>query len=45
MSVANALGRSQQTGRAYRAPDGSVVTRVLTWEGMASIRIGIERAL
>ena len=45
VSVANALGRSRQTGTSYRALDGSVVTRVLTWEGMASIRIGIERTL
>lgn len=45
LSVANALGRSQHTGTAYRAPDGSVATRVLSWEGMAGMRIGLERAL
>jgi outer membrane receptor for ferrienterochelin and colicin len=45
VSVANALGRSQQAGTAYRAPDGSVATRVRTWEGMAGIRIGLEHAL
>ena len=45
VSVANALGRSNQTGTAYRGPDGTVVKQVLTWDGMASVRIGLERTL
>ena len=45
VSVANALGRGQQTGNAWRGADGSAVYRVLTWEGMASLRIGLERTL
>lgn len=45
VSVANALGRGRQTGTAWRDANGSIVTRVLTWEGMASLRIGLERTL
>jgi len=45
VSVANALQRGRQDSTAYRAPDGMVVTRVLTWDGMASIRVGLERTL
>ncbi len=45
VSVANALGRSLQAGTVYRASDGTVVTRMQAWEGMASIRIGLERTL
>jgi outer membrane receptor for ferrienterochelin and colicin len=45
VSVANALGRDRQTGTLYRGADGTVARRVLTWEGMAGIRIGLERAL
>ena len=45
VSVANALGRGQQTGSAWRGADGSAVYRMLTWEGMASLRIGLERTL
>ncbi|MFC5477749.1 TonB-dependent receptor plug domain-containing protein [Massilia suwonensis] len=44
-SVANALGRKQRGGTVYRAADGSVVTRSLAWDGMASLRVGLERAL
>jgi outer membrane receptor for ferrienterochelin and colicin len=45
VSVANALGRDRQSGTLYRAADGTAARRVLTWEGMAGIRIGVERAL
>jgi outer membrane receptor for ferrienterochelin and colicin len=45
VSVANALGRDRQTGTLYRDAGGTVVRRVLTWQGMASLRIGLERAL
>ena len=45
VSVANALGRDRRSGTTYRAADGTTVSRVLTSEGMASIRIGVERAL
>jgi outer membrane receptor for ferrienterochelin and colicin len=45
VSVDYALGRSRQTGATYRDADGSTVTRMLAWEGMASIRIGLEHAL
>lgn len=45
VSVANALGRDRQTGTVYRDAGGTVVRRLLTWEGMASLRIGLERAL
>jgi outer membrane receptor for ferrienterochelin and colicin len=45
LSVANALGRNTETGTIYRGPDGTVVSRMLSWDGMASIRIGLERTL
>jgi outer membrane receptor for ferrienterochelin and colicin len=45
VSVANALGQDRHTGTLYRGADGSAVTRMLAWEGMASIRIGLERVL
>jgi outer membrane cobalamin receptor len=45
VSVANALGRNRQTGSSYRGADGTFVSRVLSWEGMAGIRIGLERTL
>jgi outer membrane receptor for ferrienterochelin and colicins len=45
VSVANALGQDLHTGTRYRGADGSTVTRMLAWEGMASIRIGLERVL
>ncbi|KQQ87138.1 hypothetical protein ASF77_16170 [Massilia sp. Leaf139] len=45
IGVANALGRGQRSGTAWRDSGGNAVTRMLDWEGMASIRVGIERAL
>ena len=45
VSVANALGRGRRASTTYRGPDGTVVTRALGWDGMASIRIGLERTL
>ena len=45
VSVANALGRSRQASTAYHGPDGTLVNRTLTWDGMSSIRIGFERTL
>jgi outer membrane receptor for ferrienterochelin and colicin len=45
VSVANALGKDRQTGTLYRDADGSAVNRMLTWEGMASVRVGLERTL
>lgn len=45
VSVANALHRGRQASTTYRDADGSVVTRALSWEGMASIRVGLERTL
>lgn len=45
VSVTNALGRHTRTGTTYRGADGSVVRRMLDWDGMAGIRIGLERSL
>jgi len=45
VSVANALHRPRQASTTYRDADGTVVTRSLSWDGMASIRIGLERTL
>jgi outer membrane receptor protein involved in Fe transport len=45
VSVANALHRGRQASTTYRDADGTVVTRALSWDGMASIRIGLERTL
>ena len=45
VSVANALHRPRQASTTYQDADGSVVTRALRWDGMASIRIGLERTL
>ncbi len=45
VSVANALHRPRQASTTYRDADGTVVTRALSWDGMASIRIGLERTL
>jgi outer membrane receptor for ferrienterochelin and colicin len=44
-SVANALGSKERGGTMYRAADGTVVTRAQAWGGMASLRVGLERAL
>ena len=44
-SVANALGRKERMGTMYRDADGTVVTRALAWGGMASLRLGLERAM
>lgn len=45
VSVANALGRDRRSGTTYRDADGTKFSRVLASEGMASIRVGLERAL
>ena len=45
VSVANALHRGRQASTTYRDSDGTVVTRALSWDGMASIRVGLERTL
>jgi outer membrane receptor for ferrienterochelin and colicins len=45
VSVANALGEPRRAGTVYHGADGSTVTRALAWDGMASVRIGLERAL
>jgi outer membrane receptor for ferrienterochelin and colicin len=45
VSVANALGETRRAGTVYHGADGSTVTRALAWDGMASVRIGLERAL
>ncbi|THC41588.1 TonB-dependent siderophore receptor [Massilia sp. Mn16-1_5] len=44
-SVANALGSKQRAGTIYRDADGTIVTRAQAWGGMASLRVGFERAL
>lgn len=45
LSVANALGQARRAGTVYYAADGSTVTRALAWDGMASMRLGLEHVL
>jgi outer membrane receptor for ferrienterochelin and colicins len=45
VSAANALGATRRAGTVYRGADGSTVTRALAWDGMASVRVALERAL
>ncbi|MBD8532428.1 MULTISPECIES: TonB-dependent siderophore receptor [unclassified Massilia] len=45
VSVVNALGQVRRAGTVYLGADGSSVTRALAWDGMASMRLGLERAL